>query len=338
MTVYLAFNEAEGLDSVTNITSSPLTVVAGVSRAGFRFDSVTATTTPSVTATMVSPLTEGWVHVLLKTEARVGNLANEIFSILDTSGAAIVTIKNTSASASGITANTPNSTGIAIAPTPTEGLKTIDINLRLSTTTGFVKIYVGGTLVHEETGVDTTVTSGVTQFDTLKFRESGNSALSITNDSSAVGWSQVIVSDMVTVGGRLWTLTPTAGSINTWDAGAITDVDETNVNDSDKAATTTNGDEFTMDTSTTLSAPTFPNGFSAVVQTFRASYDTGSPVTKFSPMLNDTTSTSTHYGTSQSLTTGLAQYKQIWNTDPADAGSWTASKINNYEFGIRADT
>lgn len=350
MTVYLAFNEAEGLDNSAN-TEEAVRLVdgdsgirgpaeTGVNRAGFCFTDAGAT---SATATMSSALTEGWVHVIQKSmHPTLGGLNSDTFQVLDTSGNPVVSIRvddtGSTVTFGGFTyLDTPNNTILMGPEDKPDNVYRVDLHIKMDATAGFIRAYVNSILIHEEFGVDTTVTSGVTQFDTLKFLERGGTT--IFSEGNAQCWSQVLVSDRTTIGAKVYTLVPNAtGSLNDWDSGAYTDVDETAVNDVDKATTTTNGDEFTVDVSTTLATPSLPNKWTALVQTFRGSYDSGSAVTKMSPLLNDTTSTSTSYGASQTLTTGFANYSKIWDVDPADSGDWTATRINNYEFGVRADT
>jgi len=341
MTVFLAFNEAEGLTTIgTPQADTTYTNVASVARAGFYSDCTATGVTQSAD---FAPISECWVHARIRAvERAVTSTSNgDIFQILDTAGTPVVSLRM-------------NRTGVAVGslfldtPTQTIALDTgisqpagvtydWDFNIKLDPTSGFIYVYRNGSLISSETG-NTVVTSGVTQLDQLNFIQKYALGVDVATLTRACSFGQVVVSSSNTLNCKLYTLTPTAGSINTWDTGAITDVDETNIDDTDKATTTTNGDEFTMDTSDTLATPTLPFVYTAVVQTFRLNYDTGSPVTKASALLNDTTATSTSYGTSQTLTTGLAPYKEIWLTDPADAGSWTAAKINNYEFGVRADT
>ena len=343
MAVYVAFNEYEGVDSPTNLVENTVCSVSGVATHGFRHNTIPDGTSDSVDLTLPTALTTGWVHTRLALGANAANRsAGDVLVLKDTGGSAIASLSRTSTSFGSApcslrvdTVLTPLTTVVA----NDDGPFNIDINFNLDAVTGFVKIYVDGVLVLSDLG-DTLATSGVTQVDTVTFFDPGtiNTATDADTDGECVSWGQVIVSDSITTNGKVFTLYPSAGSINDWDTGTVTDVDERGVNDADRATTTTNGDQFTVDTAVSLSTPTLPNRFTALVQTFRANYDTSSPVTKVTPLLNDTTSTSTSYGTQQTLTTGLANYRYVWSVDPADAADWTSTKINNYEFGLRADT
>ena len=299
MTTYLAFNENEGLDNITDTFASTTTaVVSGVNRAGFW---MTAALNELKTrdATIPTAITEGWVHVRTYIHDKVNSSDDfsEVFYILDTAGASVVKIRRTydvSEDRTDIQIITPNGGTTTVYTGVADAAYNWDFNIKLDATTGFIKVYQSGALVVDESG-DTTVTSGITQFDTLRFAEHGYSFNNTSGEGEAIGFSQVVVSSAITTGCKLYTLVPIAGSINDWDAGTVTDVDETAINDSDKATTTTNNDEFTIDTSTTLSTPTLPNKFKSVILSYRASYDSGSAVTKLTPLLNDTTATSTSF-------------------------------------------
>ena len=334
MTTFIGFNEAEGLDTSNNLTTNASTAVASVARGGFRFNSIPAAGSDTETATWDTPIQEAWIHLLIAPRFDVfANTANA-FEVQDTAGAVIVALEETNTGGI-LKFVAPSGVKTTIATGTT--VREIDIHLKLSATSGFARVYLAGSLLYEESG-DTIITSGIDLFDTLLFRDKGRAGGISNSDSTCTGWGQVIVSSLSTIGAQLFTLTHTAGSINDWDTGAITDVDEAGVDDVDKATTTTNNDEFTMDTSDTLSTPTVPNKYTSVIQTFRASYDSGSAVTKLTPFVNDTTATSTTYGSAQTLTTGFANYRAIYDSDPVDSADWTATRINNYEFGVRANT
>jgi len=98
-------------------------------------------------------------------------------------------------------------------------------------------------------------------------------------------------------------------------------------------------DEFVVDTSVTVPSVSGPVEYTGVVTYFRASYDSGASVSQLTPLLNDTSATyGPVYGATQALTTGLSNYKIIYDTDPADSSAWDSTKINNYEYGVRAET
>lgn len=330
MTVYKAFNEAEGLDDSTGTASSSTTAVSGVARSGFTsdnddYDSWDVT---------FDALSEGWIHFTMHIDFGFASGDQEYFQLFDDSGGEFLYLYGLRGDGYQVQARSVLDSTLENITNSSETVK-YDIWFKVDATIGFVRVYADGVLVYEKEG-DTVGSTGVTTCDKFRFR--GARRGSGVADNTRIHFGQVIVSDEVTIGSQVYTLDPTAGSVNTWDLGTVTDVDEQDVDDTDQANTTTNGDEFTIDTSVTLSSLTSPQKFSAVVQSFRGSYDGGSSVTQLTPFLNDTTATSTSDGTTQSLTTGLANYQYVWSNDPADSSDWTASKINDYEFGLRATT
>lgn len=343
MTVYVAFNECEGPDSSTNLIANTICSVSGVATHGFRFDDVPDGSPTSVDITLPTALTEGWAHVRIALGDGAGaRQSGDIFTIKDTSGGTIARLNRQGVGAIGGPATLRGAilgnslTNFAVDD---DGPHNVDIHWRLSDTTGFVKIYLEGVLVLTQEG-DVLATSGITQVDTITLGEPSTvtTATNANTDGENISWGQILISDQNTIGAKVYTLYPTQGSVNEWDSGTYTFIDERGVNDSDLVATTTDTDEITVDTSVTLTDPTAPRAFTGVVQTFRASYDAGSAVTQVTPLLNDTTATSTSFGTTQALTTSLANYSYVWDDDPSDSSEWNASKINDYEFGLRADT
>lgn len=338
MTVYMAFNEAEGLDDVTNVEDATEMAISGVARSGFTFGD-NGSTPQSADATLSSPLSECWVHFTGRVESDGFSRLEfgSLFDLYDDDGNSLLTISH----ASGVVevSTVLDSTGSTTIFTIGFNTNfTVDIHLSVNSS-GFIKVYVDSILKYNQTG-DTVASTSATGVETLRFRDPGYIAGELTSSSNEMCFGQVLVSDSNTIGALVYTLdhTTTTDSINDWAVGDINDIDEFGVNDTDLLSTDTDNDQFTYDSSITLSAPSGVEAYTAVVQTWRGSYDAGASVTNITPFLNDTTSTSTSFGTSQGLTTSFANYRKIWDTDPADSGNWTATKINNYEFGIQADT
>ena len=341
MTTYLAFNEAEGLDAATSTNTgadTTQTLIAGVCRAGF-FIKAPASTTVNLDASFTA-ITEGWTHVRIKFEPYSISIGTtwRTFGIKDASGAIVVWLKErcTATLRSDLYVETPLSSTLVATGIVGDVKNDFDIHLKIDPVAGFVRVYMDNVLVVEETG-DTEVTSGVTTFNAVTFG-TGSTSLTRTSINECPAFSQVVVSSSTTLNCKLYTLTPSAGTLNTWASGTVTDVDETGVDDTDKAATATDGNQFTIDTSVTLAAATFPQEYKAVIQTFRANYDATSPVTKITPFIYDSVAPTTSLGTQKTLTTGIAAYKEIWEVDPVGAGDWTSTLINLYEYGVRADT
>jgi len=337
MTIYAAFNECEALDNATEAESSGQTAVSGVARAGFKVKNVGTETDVTLNYTLPSGPSEGWVHVMMYNAEATDSQENpsDIFRVFDNDNNEIVAVYASNDTTGNIYMNSTLNGSNTLIGNRFETVFTIDIHIKIDAS-GFIKGYLDQTAVYEEAGNTVQSTSG-TEIGKLQFFQTQNRVFSLT-DTTKVSWGQVLVSDKPTFNANVYTLTPTAGSTNTWDVGSVTDVDESGVSDADQINTSGNGDEFIIDTSDTLSSSAAPANFRAVVQSFRASYDASATATNIVPFLNDTTATSTSNGTTKSLSTGFDHYQEIWNTDPADSSDWTASKINNYEFGIRTST
>jgi len=339
MTVYLAFNEAEGLDDPSGIIANTSRAsISGVCRAGFESENLAKNTSKSFTSTFDTGISEGWVRVGIyvnedNTAAR--KLAGDIFRVYDSDSNEIVGIYANNDGTGTIRANSVLDGTLQTLGTKYRTLFYLDINIKLDAS-GFVKIYLDGVLAYEETGDTIQSTSGTT-FNQLWFNQNAGNTVVISTDEKNT-FVQVLVSDQPTFNAKVYTLDPSAGSTNDWDSGSVTDIDETGVDDTDQVITANASDQFTIDTSVTLSDPSAPARFTAVVQSWRASYDSTSAPSQLTPFLNDTTATSTSFGTGQTLGTGLEPYQYVWNDDPADSTNWSATKINNYEFGLRTDT
>lgn len=332
MTIYAAFNEGEALSGTNFGDSSSITAVSGVSRSGFK--SIGSVGGITADLTLDTPFSEGFFHCLTRTGRDPTITAGDILIFRDSSDTKLfsLSVSNDGDQVNFESANGSGQTNIF----QDNQLKTVDIHFKISDSTdGFIFVYVDEELVYQENGVTNASTSDL-QLASIRWR-TPSSFNSLDLDTDRFHYGQVILSDENTLGARLYTLTPTAGSINTWDVGTVTDVDEQDVDDTDFASTTTNGDQFTIDTSDTLST-TSNYFYTAVVQSFRASYDSGSSVTKITPFLNDTTVTDLNAGTAVNLTTGYAPYQYIWDNNPATTSEWTAGEINDYEFGVEATT
>lgn len=335
MTVYLAFNEYEGLADVSDIATSSLAVPSSRNRTGFALDNPTSAAITRDTITFTG-LSEGWVHLnfYLDHSTDSASALGKFFSIIDADDNEVVSFSRSGTGYADIYV-TSALAGSTYIGTRFETISTFDINVGLDTTSGFIKIFLDNSLVYDLTG-DTIQSTGGTTFDKLRFR-SACVASGVRSDGRTV-YSEVLVSDSNTLGAKVYTLTPEPGSINDWVSGTESDVDEAGVDDSNYIFTDTDGDQFAVDSSVTLSGVTSPTQYTALIQSYRASYDSGASVTQITPFLNDTTATNINYGTTTALTNGFVNYQEIWSTDPADSSDWTATKINNYEFGVRADT
>jgi len=345
MTVFLAFNEAEALNDAGDAVADTDVAVSGVARAGFRtFDAGDGglSAGPSVTldATFVTQ-SEAWIHCkILKNQegSFARGQAGDVFRVVDDDGNQIVNIYHPGNTTGVIQAY---STLDATKDTIYLGSATVmefdcDIHVNIASgTSGFIDIYVDQVLQYSKTG-DTVASTSATGVNKLEFVDAGRSGAG--KDVTKSAWCQVIVSDENTLGSKVFTLDPSAGNVNDWPIGDVTDVDEQGVDDGDQMQTDTYLDEVSFDSSITLSALSEPQKFTALVQSYRASLDASASVTGLTPFLQDDGGTNTYYAAApSSITSGLAPYQEIWSQDPADSTDWTAAKINGYEYGYRAD-
>lgn len=342
MTLYVAFNEGEALDDGSNISATTAVgQITDVARGGFRFTTTSGgsqnnpLTQDSVS---FSGPTEGWIKTRIQVLNGGGNVARgDTYFIYDDVGNEI--LKLTSSYDSGkmelvtVLDGSGESTELYNF---TAAEKDIDFHIRVDgSTNGFIKCFIDGILFYDQSG-DTTGGGTGTTLAKITFSDPGYQALDET--SQYVGFAQVIVSDDTTVGAKVYTLYPTSSSINDWAVGDYTDVDEAGVDDTDQIQTNSYQDEFRWDSTVTIPTLTSTEFISGVVQTWRGSADASSPVSQITPFLSDTTGTGISLGTTQSLTTGLANYIEVWETDPSDATNWDETKVNNQEFGIRSET
>jgi len=339
MTVYLAFNEAEALVNGNDAEADTDMAVSGVARAGFRTDDNGGTET--VLNAEFPTQAEVWVHFDLR-KYDAGTFSNSqpgyLFKLLDDDDNKIVGIYYEADRSEELEADSVlNGTLEAINLNFSSGtLFTVDVHAKINAS-GFVRIYLDNVLVYEYEG-DTVASTSATGLSKLQFIDAGYSGAGGTKGGSKTAWGQVVVSDENTLGAKVYTLDPSAGTTNEWGSGTVTDVDEQGVDDSDQMLTNTALDEVTFDTSITLSAVSNPEKFTAVVQSYRASLDASATPTGLTPLLFDGATTSYYASSPSALTTSLTGYQEIWSQDPSDTTDWTAAKINGYEFGYRADS
>jgi hypothetical protein len=333
MTTYLAFNEVEGLDSITgDVTgysgSGNRACIAGVNRASI------AVGGEGFAIARWTPLTEGWVHFVLgANDLNSGSpvFIRDMWKLRDVNNSELVRI-DTQATTTTMKYWTPVGSGTFGASAGSGySNQAFDIFYKIHATEGRVDIFRNGALVASHTG--DTQPSAATTFDHMLLQQPD--ALADTYD---IYYSNILVSDLPTINAQVYTLPAVAGTVNTFETGTVLDIDEVGASDADFVSTTTDGTEIAVDTSVTLPALTAPSYWAGVTQVFRANYNAGAAVTNITPYLNSTAITSTTLGTQVALTVGPVGYHQVWEQDPSDSSAWDETKINNYEFGYRADT
>lgn len=343
MTIFAACSETEGLDTVGAETSNVTTgaaVVSGVNRAAINLYNRNAST-----ITLSSGLNEGWLHarIVPRQGSASSNLSNVdyILSIRDGSGNIVAGFYQNDNNSIGMdwwatyfgdpsigTANT-TTTGVFIGVP--SGAYDVDLYFKISDTVGILRWYVNGSLIREVTG-DTKPGSSTT-IDSIRIAACGATGSAASQNSITV--SQIFVSDLPTIGGRLHTLPLSAGSVNQW-AGAVTDI-----NAADETRTTfmsedTTGEQVLFAAGDVASLNS-GNKISAVVMSASAQSLTGSPVTKLRGRVR-LSGTDYTIGSDKTLSTGFQPARLIADLNPATGLPWTLAEVNAMEIGFQALT
>jgi hypothetical protein len=200
------------------------------------------------------------------------------------------------------------------------GRQTVDVSVEGNDATGVVKVYVEGTLRDTSTGVDLSAVTGIDNFTI----PGGN--------GSAVGLSQVILSDEPTVGTKLLTRYANGAGATTDFTGGYTGIDEIPYSDADFVNSATNGHiELFTNTGPAITGYTVR----AVGVYARAKKGASGPanlqLALRSAAVND-------FSASKALDVGYASYGHIWETDPATSAAWLSSAIDTLQFGVKAVT
>jgi hypothetical protein len=215
-------------------------------------------------------------------------------------------------------------TGVTIAVL---ALTRLDIRLKLDNTEGAFDIYIDGSLVSSFSG--DTIKASSTTIDRIRLW----CPSTLSNISYDLDVSQIIVSTTDSRNLRCKPSVPTgAGTTNTFDSGAYTDVDEAGVaDDADYLAATANDQLFlgTVADAPTGAAPV------AVVLNARALSNSGSLLNAQLAVRSGTTN---YFSGDIALEAGFSPISNVWETDPDTAAAWTESGFNAIEAGVRART
>lgn len=210
--------------------------------------------------------------------------------------------------------------------TPTNA-DTVDVGCHINGSTGRFECWVNGAQV--------ALLTGNTDFFSATISRVRLSSWSRFNAKYV---SECIIADASTVGMRLATLAFTAtGAGNTWTSGTYTDIDESNVNDSDLMSSNTASQVYTFtlgDLSATAqllvpvaviasarvrNSATGPQNFDLAVRTGATNYF-GTPT----------------YPTISTSFQNAFQY--VWQQNPNTTADWTVSEINGLEAGGQSVT
>lgn len=326
MTVYLAFNEH--LDQPGLGVNAALVVATGITRAhvrsGFRITGANDFDVP-----MDSAISEGWASVYWghPTATTSYSTSRDNFSLKSAGGviplALRITAQGTYPTVSVV--NYANSTTTALWTGPSAK---IDINFKIHASTGFFYVYVDGVLAYSFTG--NTVVSGATSVSTIRI---GGQNTSVS--TAQVTWSEILVSDVPTIGSKVRSRAfSAAGAVNQF-GGAVSDLSAANSPDTSYMTENTPNDILTM-TSAAISALSSGEFISAVLMKFRANYEPGAAVTKLAPVARQG---GTNYIASPiSISNTVDEYSTMWATDPATGIAWTEAGVNAVELGFQAQS
>lgn len=211
-------------------------------------------------------------------------------------------------------------TTIGAANIFTNGLFTIDIHLRHGAT-GLVEVYADQQIVFSASG---------------NFALSGMASLTLspigfdsTNDTGSV-WSQVMISDDITIGYKLATLAITAAGDSSQWTGSYDKINEV-----------------ALDTNTYINAPTaglistyvvgdldpqYTNIKAVIISALGRYADVGPKGLDAVVRIGGTNYTSTM----TPLGAGYTASQGIWHVNPATGAAWAASAVNAAQLGIRS--
>lgn len=340
MTIYAAFNETEALNGVTADVTNTTTgacVIAGVNRAA-----VQLVNGAIATANLNAPINEGWVHARVvprNGSAISGSSADYFLAIVDSDGNRIAGFyQNNTTNGSVLgwravyfgdplvgTGSSEPTTGLFLGTTSNVGYD-VDIQFKIANTDGFIRWYVGGSLVREVTG--DTQSGSSSNIGSLRLRSLGTS----TGASHYLQISQVIVSDEPTIGARLHTLELSAGSVNQWD-GSITPVVDT-THDVTTVISEDTVDQEILFACSDVASISSGNEIKALIVSSAALGLPGSPVTKLRGRAR--VAGTTYNGAEVTLSATFGPVLNIFDTNPATGAKWTLSAANGAELGFQA--
>lgn len=181
------------------------------------------------------------------------------------------------------------------------------------------------------TGEDFLHSSGDADIRFVQLSSPGGAATGFRYDDIHILDTQGGVNDDFLGDGRIHHLRPTSDVITDYTPSAGSDhyalVDETPWDDSDyiESATVTDVDQFGFG-----DLPTSPDAVDFVFMQARAKKDAGGTQMKLHIKSGSTTST----GSAKTLSTDYEYHKEIWDTDPDSAGSWTEALVNALAGGV----
>ena len=327
MTTYVAGSEVEILSSFNGTVSTDSRIaVSGVNRAGFQFVGTGQTGVLNFTG-----VTEGWFHfraASINNDAGVANVVQATARLRNSTDQTLVTFNRGTQTLTQWQVQILSQPVVEVSGNEADW----DIHFKIDPTVGFVRVYRNQALV--------TSFEGAVQFasgtqEVSRFFMTSVSALSGIS-TRATGYSQLLCSSDPTLGARVHTLPLSAGSVNTWATGTVTDINDTADTPGTFIATDTNGDEILFEMGD-ISGLLAGNGIRALVMSTSSQTLGGSPVTNQRGRVK-LGATTYDMGAAVAPGTGFKRVQHILDLDPATTLPWVVADINAAEIGLKAET
>ena len=317
MTLYFAGNELDAFTAFNGtVTADANVALSGINRSGLRLDSWNQ----SADLTLPTPLTEFWFHIrLYKFGFDSASSGNNFLLLRNAEGQSILTFNgnrnsSTITGTSGTTFTFPLTTS------------NIDVQLKISATVGYLRVWQDQILIFERTG-NVQFASGTQSVANLQLW-----GISI-NTGYGIMFSQVVFSSNPTLNAKVYSVPLSTASLNEW-TGTIANIQGTGF-----AALVDGLKENTADQSFLCAAGDIPvltgtEFIEAVAVHTSALFEAASPVTKVAPLVND--GSTTIEGSSHTLTNTFAQKTWVYDTNPHTSTAWTRTAVNAMSIGLRA--
>lgn len=204
---------------------------------------------------------------------------------------------------------------------------TIDLYVNMHATTGSAKLFLNGFLMFHVTNVNTSGTTTTCDNVILGgFRTS----------NTLTYWSEIIVSDEMTVGHRVTTLHPSAAGTYTEWTGAYTAVDEFDYSTADSVSTNATAQRFTFNLDNTTTANQGSRKVVAVITACRMLLEAASTPTNFEFMVRTGATDYTSGNVGTGLTTSDKAFQYAWYVSPNTSAAWTFTNIDALEAGVKS--
>ena len=265
-----------------------------------------------------------WFHAQLYAQSAESSTGGSNNAFLDFRLAGTAYLELRFNSAENLEVRTRISGSMTLQGTPANGglvvaRKSIDIEVYVHPSEGYVRFYQAETLLNEWTGINTKGDNPGITFDSFM----------LAGASFNWYWSEVIVADLDTRGMKLKTLEVTGAGTETGWTGVYTDVNAVDSTD----VTVMSADA--ADAMQTFALADLPEAFSghvhAVVTQARGVAD-GSPGSIQHVLRSGG---SNHVGATKALA-AIGPTMQVWATDPATAAAWTEGGVNALEAGVKS--